>query len=302
MEKKYLVFTLIIIISLSNNSLLLTAEESENSNVQEEVVGYFQAYDSVVDLETRAMLDSQERLHIFLKIELENQSFTIFHLFEGNISKIKTDLSPGTIFDAFKVDNKIVLFYSYHGNFGQFNIEMYVWESEQNKSNFLIYHSSYFGNYFIYNVQFIENSFYLLFAEPMFESAMDEHPKTKFKKLTVFLNGTSSTENWFTDLEYNGIQTLLFVDGNLVALYKYMFFPTRLVGIYIINDDPYLSNYLLFNTDYDVYLSIFNQTTLNLVLIKGSTFYTHNFKLNESLSFENFSEFQLGMYSYDDLY
>ncbi|UJG43800.1 MAG: hypothetical protein K9W46_01120 [Candidatus Heimdallarchaeum endolithica] len=302
LKRKYLVFILIVMISISSNYFLVNGEIDDNSKVQEEILGYFQAYESLVDLETRALLDSQGKLHIFIKMDLENQSFTIFHLFEGNLSKVKTDLSSGTIFNAFNIDDKIVLFYSYHGNFGQFNIDMYVWESNQKESNSLVYHSSFFGNYFIYNVQLVDNVFYLLFAEPMFESAMDEHPTTKFKKLTVFLNGTSTTKNWFTNLEYNGIQSFLIVDGELVALYKYMFFPTRLIGVYIINDEPYLSNYITFNTDYDVYLSLFNRTTLNFALIKGSTFYTHNFKLNESLSFKNFSEFQLGMYSYYDFY
>ena len=92
-------------ISISSNDFLVNGETDDNSKVQEKIVGYFQAYESLVDLETRALLDSQGKLHIFIKMDLENQSFTIFHLVEGNLSKVKTDLSSGTIFNAFNIDD-----------------------------------------------------------------------------------------------------------------------------------------------------------------------------------------------------
>ncbi|MHA1400472.1 MAG: hypothetical protein ACTSQE_08995, partial [Candidatus Heimdallarchaeaceae archaeon] len=295
-------FLFIMIISSIPIDSAIDDEETDAEESNEIQIAYFQAYPDLEKVRTRVLLDNEKRIHVFIMILFENDTFVIKHIINGEQIEIARDIKPAEIFNAFLTSQGVVLFYTFLGQFGQLNLYMYKWLNGE-YSNIKVYSPNViFGNKIVYNIQQEGDIFHLLLGEAIFETAMDEYPETKVKHLTISLNGSYMIKQYVTDLLFSGLESLHYLNGEIIALFKYMFFPERAVSVIVIKDEPYLSNVLWFTTDYDVHLSICNSSTMNLALIKGGYLYTHNFGINETLSFDNFTKIEIEMYSYIEFF
>ncbi len=300
----FLVFITFSSAFISSKVASIPSFNSENDNISKIPIAYYTMDSQITEVKTRAVVDHNRNLHTFVRITYSNRTFIIDYLFNGKKTEIVKDIAPGRVFDTYETSSGIVLFYSFNGQFGQFNLYMFRLNCNTNSSETIkVFKSNVlFGESIIYNIQQSGDEFHLLFGEAIFKNIMDENPMTKVRHITVFSNGSSSISTIITDVPYPGLQSLHYIAGNVVGLYKYMLYPTRKIATIVLmpKDMSYTSNVLYFTTDYDVKLSVLSNNTLNLALVKIGTIYTYNFHLNDSFSFSNFTKKFIGMYSYYD--
>ncbi|MCK4972308.1 MAG: hypothetical protein KAS52_03250, partial [Candidatus Heimdallarchaeota archaeon] len=244
------------------------------------------------------VVDSEGRLHVFVKKDFENNTFVIFHLSNNQLVEIFRNTFSGYIFKAYTMDENVVLLFSFSDGFYDTVIVMFSWS--ENGSNF--------KQIFTSRSDFIEidiipgnNYFYLLFHE----TGILETTITQTK---VYLNGTILETIFVLPFPSDYLVSLHMLDEELFAFFD----------IYYYNESSYTSTRNLVIAGVTGNFSYYNSTVLvvggnidrvqlfvgedgkfHLTMLEFQMFYSVSFSVNDTLSINSFHSINLGIYTYE---
>ena len=166
------------------------------------------------------VVDSEGKLHVFVKKDFENNTFVILHIYNNQMVEIyRSSFSQHNIFQAYTMDEQVVLLFSHAGSYYDSIIMMFSWSETG-----INYQEIYSSTDMFYSVEIIaeENSFNLLFKE--------ENPSgTLITQVTAYLNGAVSERNYILPMQIYELVSLHILDGELFAFFD----------IYGYNDSSY---------------------------------------------------------------
>ncbi len=255
--------------------------------------------DYVTRFSSSNVVDSEGKLHVFVKKNFENNTFVILHIFNNQMVEIyRSSFSYDNIFKAYMMDEQVVLLFSHAGSYYESIIMMFSW-SETGSNYQQIYTSS--SGFYSINIIAGNNYFNLLFKE--------QHASgTLITQVTAYLNGTLSEKLFILPMPSNELVSLHMLDGELFAFFD----------IYSYNESSYSSlrtliivgvtgSYSYYNSTILIIESGFDRAQLfvgedgkfHLTILEFQLFYSVSFSVNDTINMESFQTINLGVYHYE---
>ncbi len=245
------------------------------------------------------VVDSEGKLHVFVKKDFENNTFVILHIFNNQMVEIyRSSFSQNNIFQAYIIDEQVVLLFSHAGSYYESIIMMFSWS--ETGSN---YQEIYTSTDMFYSVEIIagENSFNLLFKE--------ENPSgTLITQVTAYLNGTISERQYILPMRLYELVSLHILDGELFAFFdiygyndsSYTYWRTLIVVGIKGSYSYYNSTVLVVEDNFDrAQLFVGEDGKFHLTILEFQLFYSVSFGVNDTIKMESFQTINLGIYHYE---
>ncbi|MBY9001088.1 MAG: hypothetical protein KGD64_09250 [Candidatus Heimdallarchaeota archaeon] len=245
------------------------------------------------------VVDSEGRLHVFVKMDFDNSTFVILHIFDNQMQEIFRDTLSKSIFQAYVMNEKIVLVFSYAGSYYGTLVEMFIWS--ETSTNFHQAFTSFEG-YIDLDIQIGDDCIYILSYEAHLQG-------TRIAQNTAYLNGTIIEKSYTVPFSSYTLASLHMLEGELFAFYdmrmeeyvNYTSWRTLIIAGITGNDEYYNSTILII--DSDIYLSqlfVGEDGKFHLTLLDFQLFYSTSFSINDSITMESFHTINLGHYNYEE--
>ncbi|MHA1198463.1 MAG: hypothetical protein ACTSQF_03830 [Candidatus Heimdallarchaeaceae archaeon] len=244
------------------------------------------------------VVDSEGRLHVFVKKDFENNTFVIFHSYNNQMVEIFRDIFSSYVFKAYTMDENVILLFSFSDGFYDTVIEMFSWS--ENGSNFKqVFMSS--SGYIEIDIIASNNYFYLLSREL-------ETTGTSITQTKVYLNGTIIEKIIFLPFSSEHLVSLHMLDEELFAFYdvfnynesSYTAVRTLIIAGITGNLSYYNSTVFVMGGNYDrVQLFVGDDGKFHLAMLEFQLFYSVSFSVNDTISKNSFLSINLGVYTYE---
>ncbi len=306
----------VLLFSFVTSSLIIqTGSYALEDGVNEDLFLLTERTDEETDIETRIIFDNFSNFHFFAKIVYENDTFKIIHVVNDETTLIIVDEYPLDFFEVFAVEDGVVLFYSYHAFYDITFFHMYTWTPEEGGYDFEVYQYNSRANYpriRVFPDGLRHFDLFLIFIANY--PPTSENAYTKYQHYRVFRDNVTTNlwytdedfvEVWSTEEEFDYMMDMHYADGMVYTGYQYIFQgnPDHFYITTVANSSTGISNItnvmLLNEGRFDPRFFVTKDGMFNLVLARNSKLYTIRYGVNDTTSFSNFTETDIGIFNYD---
>ncbi|MHA2255547.1 MAG: hypothetical protein ACXAAM_05710, partial [Candidatus Heimdallarchaeaceae archaeon] len=282
--------------------ITLTILSSTNSialpePVVDEPVLYTKSSDDISSIQTRALLDSENRTHYFVQISYYNGTFVILHIFNDEIKIIERDFYATYTFEARAVGDGIYLFYSLSGQYYGTILKLYKWTETFSETEFIFTTQNYYVRaYFLHE----DDKIHLLYIEEKYETDSIIH------HTTLYPNGSVRNEDYVLPFRSYDLRSLAILNDELFGLFQFNSYDAGsseiILAVVGFTDDGYYNSTVisLEIAWVESQLAVGLDKKFHLSLMSYGTFYTTEFSVNESVSASSFLSTSLEEYYYNE--
>ncbi|MCE7747338.1 MAG: ABC transporter permease [Candidatus Heimdallarchaeota archaeon] len=308
--------TILLVISLfvTSSLFLIPGTRTLGSEEDENLFLLTERTDEEVEIETRMIFDDFGNFHFFTEITYDNDTFKIIHIVNDETKVVIIDRYPLDFFEVFVVEGGIALIYSFRAFYDITFFRMYTWTPEDGGTDFQIYEYNSRANYphirifqdgprhFDMFLTFIDN------FPPTSENADTEYQHYKIYRDNVtnlWYTDAEVRKVWVAEEEFDYMMEMYYKDGMVYTGYQYIFsgVPEHFYITTVANATTGVSNItnvmVLNEGGFDPRFFVTEDGVFNLALARNSILYTLRYGVNDTPTFENFTQTYIGIFDYD---
>ncbi len=298
-RKKFIVALAVILIT---TSLLLTTVQRgsafSESTTDDPFIIMEYGTEEISYIRSASIIDNVSRVHFFLQINYFNGSFVILHILEDILITVETGRSASSIFEAYRIDENIVLVYSLESQIYRNVVKLYMWNDLEHSSS-TIYNSSEY--YFYPKIFMSENSIHLMTLNVDY---YEEPPDVVLHHVRIFFNGTSVEKS--IEVPFWGDEYDVFVldDQAFMMFKKYnynetsRYYDSTTLSIVGVTDQGFYNStvYEIDDVWFSSQLSVCSDGKFYFSYVSYGILYTTKFSINESITPSSFKQFNFNSY------